>query len=151
MDSEDEPDTAQSILDDLEECARECDASISQTVEFLIQKCESSVVMHKEIKSFDVRKEDGYCRTSAFPINNGLVSGRKYGFDFQFKQMLEIGRIDDRPAVKAKWKGTCDRCTAKPFITTIHEGNGRMHIANHSVDEKRKKHARNCPEYPVRR
>ena len=78
-DSEDESDTPRRILDDLENRARAFDATISQTMEFFIQKCEISVIMRNALRSFEVRKEDGYRRTRGFIINNGKVSGRKYG------------------------------------------------------------------------
>ena len=69
-DSEDESDTPRRILDDLENRARAFDATISQTMEFFIQKCEISVIMRNALRSFEVRKEDGYRRTRGFIINN---------------------------------------------------------------------------------
>ena len=68
------------------------------------------------------------------------MSGRLYGFDLGFKSILEIGRIDGRPAVKVKWTSKYDDCVKKPMFTTIHDGNGDLHIANRSVKDKRSKH-----------
>ena len=78
--------------------------------------------------------------TRGFTIHNGEVSGRLYGFDLGFKSILEIGRIDGRPAVKVKWTSKCNSCVKTPMFTTIHEGNGDLHIANRSVKDKRSKH-----------